>query len=158
VEVYCTRVITLHILILQNLPFVFSNLNFVWNISQWLQKISLWNLIGTYTLMSGSVLHKNHNPHNPFSFYPFSYFNFVWNISQWLQKISSWNFIGTYTLMSGSVLHKNHNHQLPNYRVIVLCFVFHTWNMVFSKLQNEIHNLKQLKKISVISPRTEYDR
>jgi len=58
--------------------------------------------------------------------------------------------------MSGSVLHKNYNPPLPNFSVIAL---FYTWNVVFCKLQiREIHNLKQFKKITVISPRTEYDR
>jgi len=44
----------------------FSYLNFVWNISQWQQKISAWNFIGRQTLMSGSVLHKNHNHPPPY--------------------------------------------------------------------------------------------
>jgi len=56
--------------------------------------------------------------------------------------------------MSGSVLHKNHNPLL-----LLLPFVFYSWNMVFFKLQiDEIYNLKQFQKISVVSPRTEYDR
>ena len=47
VKVHCTRTITLHFLISELLSFVFfSYLNFVWNISQWLQKISAWNFIG----------------------------------------------------------------------------------------------------------------
>ena len=71
---------------------------------------------------------------------------------------SAWNFIGSWTLMSGSILQKNHNHPLPYFRLTALCF--YTWKMVYCtcKLQiNVIHNLKQLQKISVISPRTECD-
>ena len=44
VEVHCTRTITLHFLCFALC--YFSCLNFVWNISRWLQKISAWNFIG----------------------------------------------------------------------------------------------------------------